>query len=255
MRGEKESVGMSNHMFCGVVRALFVIVLVLGFASTPVYAQDPTTEVKPGPDDGADEPAEQGETEVNEARDAAITEFNEGVAALDVEDLPTALVHFRQASKIDPDFPDAARATAAVAMELEDFQTAADAAENLFRLQPDNADAIGTAYFAELLLGDVDRLIPSARRLAEVNPLVVSNEMLQHTRVLFDDNLLDGSRSLLEIIIEHEPELAAAYFQLGLTCNMLGDAECTKRALGKFLELSPDDPDAEAARSLLEYVK
>jgi len=228
------------------IKVVFVGVFVLGFSSNLVVADDPPT---------AEEPVTQGEVEVNEAREAAISSFNEGVAALDVEDLPAALEHFRKASEIDPDFPDAARATAAVAMELEDFQTAADAAENLVRLQPDNADAIGTAYFAELLLGDVDRLIPSARRLAEVNPLVVSNEMLQHARVLFDDNLLDGSRSLLEIIIEHEPELAAAYFQLGLTCNMLGDAACTKQALGEFLELAPEDPDAETARSLLDYVK
>lgn len=246
---------MSNHMFRVVERVAFAIVLVVGFSPISVCAQDQTTDVKPTTDGGAEEPATDEDSAANDAREAAITEFNEGVAALDVEDLPAALERFRQASKIDPDFPDAARATAAVAMELEDFQTAADAAENLVRLQPDNADAIATAYFAELLLGDVDRLIPSARRLAEVNPLVVSNEMLQHARVLFDDNLLDGSRSLLEIIIEREPELAAAYFQLGLTCNMLGDAACTQQALGKFLELAPDDPDAETARSLLAYVK
>jgi len=246
---------MPNHLFRVAIRAAIVIVLILGFSSTPVAADDPPAAVEPGADGGAEEPREQPYLEVNEAREAAISIFNLGVAALDIEDLPAALEHFRQASKIDPDFPDAARATAAVAMELEDFQTAADAAENLVRLQPDNVDAVGTAYFAELLLCDIDRRIPSARRLAEVNPIVVSNEMLQHARVLFDDNLLDGSRSLLEIIIEHEPELAAAHFQLGLTCNMLGDAECTKKALRTFLELAPDDADAETARSLLEYLE
>jgi tetratricopeptide (TPR) repeat protein len=250
MRGERESVEMPSQLYHAAIRVVFVVVLISGVASNPVCAQDPTDKVEPG----AEEPAEQSEVEVNEARNAAISVFNEGVAALDEEDLPGALEKFRQASEIDPDFPDAARATAAVAMELEDFQTAAEAAENLVRLQPDNPDAVGTAYFAELLLGDVDRLIPSARRLAEVNPIVVSNEMLQHAQVLFDDNLLDGSRSLLEIILEHEPELAPAYFQLGLTCNMQSDAECAKQALAKFLELAPDDPDAETARSLLEYL-
>jgi len=254
MRGEKESVEMPNHLFPIAKKVAVVIVLILGFSSAAVVADDPPTAVEPGADGGAEEPLMQGEVEVNEAREAAIPVFNDGVAALEVEDLPTALEYFRQASKIDPDFPDAARATAAVAMELEDFQTAADAAENLVRLQPDNVDAIGTAYFAELLLGDVDRLIPSARRLAEVNPTVVSNEMLQHARVLFDDNLLAGSRSLLEIIIEQEPELAAAYFQLGLTCNMLGDVECTRQALERFLALAPDDPDAATAQSLLDYL-
>jgi tetratricopeptide (TPR) repeat protein len=190
-----------------------------------------------------------------EQRDLAIPVFNEGVAALETGDKAAALEKFRQASEIDPDFADAARATAAVAMELEDFATAADAGENLVRLQPDNLDAISTAYFAELMLGDVERLIPAARRLADANPEVVSNEMVQHATVLFDNNEFAGSRSMLEIVIEKAPETAAAYLQLGLVCNMAGDPVCAKDALKSYLELAPDGPDAATARSLLEYLK
>ena len=147
---------MPNHLFRVAIRVAVVIVLILGFSSTPGVADDPPAAVETGADGGAEETMGQAELEVNEAREAAISEFNLGVGALDVEDLPAALEHFRQASKVDPDFADAAKATAAVAMELEDFETAADAAENLVRLQPDSVDAIGTAYFAELLLGDAE---------------------------------------------------------------------------------------------------
>ena len=188
-------------------------------------------------------------------RDLAIPVFNEGVAALEIGDKAAALEKFRQASEIDPDFAEAARATAAVAMELEDFATAADAAENLIRLRPDDVDALGTAYFAELMLMDIERLIPSARRLADANPEVVSDEMVQHAIVLFDNNEFAGSRSLLEIVIEKKPETAAAYLQLGLVCNMAGDSACAKEALGRYLEIAPDGPDAATARSLLEYLK
>ena len=230
----------------------FLVALFSGISSIPVAADEPPAAAEPGTD--REQTTAEGEEEFSEARQEAIPVFNEGVAAIEAGDMPKALEKFQSASAIDPEFPDASRAAAAVAMELEDFQAAADAAENLVRLDPDNADAIGTAYFAELLLGDVDRLIPSARRLADVNPAVVSNEMLQHAQVLFDDDLLAGSRSLLELIIEKEPELAQAYFQLGLTCNMLGDMECAKQALGKFLEIAPDDPDAATAQSLLDYL-
>jgi tetratricopeptide (TPR) repeat protein len=188
-------------------------------------------------------------------RDLAIPVFNEGVAALETGDKVAALEKFRQASEIDPDFADAARATAAVAMELEDFATAADAGENLVRLQPDNLDAITTAYFAELMLGDIERLIPSARRLADANPEVVSNEMVQHATVLFDNNEFAGSRSMLEIVIEKAPETAAAYLQLGLVCNMAGDPACAKDALKSYLELAPDGPDSATAQSLLDYLQ
>ena len=134
------------------------------------------------------------------------------------------------------------------------LKVAADAAEEILRLQPENLDAVGTAYFAELMIGDIDRLIPSARRLADANPELVSNQMLQHAQVLFDDEELVGSKALLEVILEREPELAPAYFQLGLTCNMLGDVECAKEALRKFIEIAPDDPDAATAQSLLDYL-
>lgn len=221
----------------------------------PPVGQAPAQAPEAPPADASESESSEPVPEISEARRAAIPVFNEGVAALEVDDMPTALEKFRQSSEIDPDFPEASQATAAVAMQLEDFASAADASENLVRLQPDNLDAIGTAYFAELMIDDIDRLIPSARRLADANSEVVSNEMLQHAQVLFDDNELAGSKALLEIIVEKEPDLAAAYLQLGLTCNMLQDMTCAIEALAKFLELAPDDSEAATAQSLLDYLK
>jgi len=192
---------------------------------------------------------------LTEQREQAIPVFNEGVVILELGDNAAALEKFREASEIDPDFVAAVSATAAVAMELKDYATAADAAENLARLQPENVSAISTAYYSELMLLDMERFIPSARRLAETSPEVVSNEMVQHARVLFDNEELAGSRSLLEIIIEREPEVAGAQLQLGLTCNMLGDSACAKAAFGRYLELAPDGPDAATAQSLLDYLQ
>jgi tetratricopeptide (TPR) repeat protein len=231
------------------------IALILGFLSIPALAEDPPSTVQAGAEkSGADEPETKAEDEASVARQEAIPVFNEGVAAIEAEDMPAALEHFLKASEIDPDFAEAQIATAAVAMEVKNFQVAADAAAEILRLQPDNLDAVGTAYFAELMIGDVDRLIPSARRLADASPELVSNEMLQHAQVLFDDNELVGSKALLEVILEREPDLAPAYFQLGLTCNMLGDVDCAKQALRKFIEVAPDDPDVATAQSLLDYL-
>ena len=229
------------------------VFLIFGLLSILAFADDPPSTAQAGAENNsADESEVEGEESA--ARQEAIPVFNEGVTALEVQDMPTALERFFEATKIDPDFAEAQIATAAVAMELKNFQIAADAAEEILRLQPDNTDAVGTAYFAELMIGDIDRLIPSARRLADANPELVSNQMLQHAQVLFDDNELAGSKALLEVILEREPELAPAYFQLGLTCNMLGDVECAKRALARFLEVAPDDPDAATAQSLLDYL-
>ena len=185
---------------------------------------------------------------------AAIPVFNEGVDAIQAGGHATALAKFQEAAALDPEFPEAYRGIAAMALELKDYQTAADAAEKILEMDPDNEEALGTAYFAELMGGDVDRMVISAERLARVNPALVSSEMLNHALVLYDQNATAQSRALLEVIVGLQPELAAAQFQLGLTCNTLGDAQCTQEAFSAFLKLEPDSPDAETARSLLKYV-
>jgi tetratricopeptide (TPR) repeat protein len=234
--------------------AICVALIWVVFSAQGLAGVAPATAEAEAEKKGAEKTAAEVQDEASVERDEAISVYNEGVAALQAEDLPTALEFFMKASEIDPDFPEAWNATAAIALELKDFQIAADAAEEILRLQPDNVDAMGTAYFAELMIGDIDRMIPSARRLADVSPEMVSNEMLQHAQVLFDDDELVGSRALLEVILEREPELAPAYLQLGLTCNMQGDVECAKQALARFLEIAPDDPDAAVAQSLLDYL-
>lgn len=214
-----------------------------------------STEFVPGPEELSPLDVTLALVNLTEQRELAIPVFNEGVALLESGDNSAALEKFREASEIDPDFVAAANATAAIAMELENFKVAADAAENLARLQPENVTAISTAYFSELMLLDMERFIPSARRLADASPEVVSDEMLQHARVLFDNEELAGSRTLLELIIEKEPETAGAFLQLGLVCNMLGDSACAKDALGQYLELEPDGPDAATAQSLYDYLQ
>jgi Tfp pilus assembly protein PilF len=190
----------------------------------------------------------------SEARRTAATIFNEGVTALEAEDLPAALEKFKRASEMDPDFADAFNAVALVAYELKDYSAAASAAEKLLQFQPDNVDVMYTAYISELMIRDFERAIPAARRLAKAKPEFVTEQMMQHAQVMFDKNQNSASRALLEIIIETAPDFAPAYFQLGLTCNAMAATDCARSAFERFLELAPDDANAETARSLLDYV-
>lgn len=199
---------------------------------------------------GSAEPA----PDISEARAAAAAVYNEGVAALEAEDYSTALDRFKKAAEIDPEFAKAFNAIVIVAVELEDDMTAAAAAEELLRLQPDNYDALWTAYFSELMIKDFERAIPAARRLAVAKPEVVTDQMAQHARILFEEKEFAGCRALLEIIIGAASDFAPAYLQLGLSCNMLNDRPCATEALERFLELAPDDAEAATAQALLEYL-
>jgi tetratricopeptide (TPR) repeat protein len=189
-----------------------------------------------------------------ERRNAAIVVFNEGVDALQADDSETALVKFQEATQIDPEFMEAQRGVAAAAMKVGQYSAAADAAEKILEIDPENEEAMGTAYLASLFAADTDRLVKAADRLATYNPAVAATEMLQHAAVLFEQNENERARILLEVIVVHQPDSADAQLQLGLVCNAMGDTSCAKKSLGRFLELAPDHPDAPTATSILEYL-
>jgi lipoprotein NlpI len=60
---------------------------------------------------------------------------------------------------------------------------------------------------------------------------------------------------LLEEAVEIDPNLADAYYQLGLSYVNKAESEKAISNLEKYLELQPEGQYAETARSLLEYLK
>jgi tetratricopeptide (TPR) repeat protein len=201
-----------------------------------------------------EEPAAPALTPAEEQRNAAIGVFNEGVDAIQAQDSATALAKFQEAASIDPSFVEAYRGIAAAAMQERKYTAAADAAERILESDPENEEAMGTVYMATLLGGDTDRMVQAADRLATVNPEATAGELLQHGSVLFEQNENARARALLEVVVKHQPDLPDAQLQLGLVCNAMGDTECAKEALGRFLELAPDHPDAVTAKGILQYL-
>jgi Tfp pilus assembly protein PilF len=221
---------------------------------TMVRRSAPQPSAAPRPADSSPAPPAARADDTN-LRSSAIGVFNEGVAALQAKDTDTAVARFRESAAIDPEFPEPYRALAAIAMDREDFAAAADAAERLLQLTPDDVEAMRTVYFASVMLGDAEGIGIWARKLLAADPTSAEGELMEHARGLFDEDLLGPSRALLEALTEQRPELAEAHFLLGLCCNSLGDAQRAGEELRTFLELAPDHADADAARSLLEYLQ
>jgi Flp pilus assembly protein TadD len=111
-----------------------------------------------------------------------------------------------------------------------------------------------TVYFASVMLSDVERVGPAARQVLAADPASAESELLGHARGLFEQNLFELSKAVLEALTEQRPDLAEAHFLLGMCCNSLGEAERAAEELNTFLELAPDHADAATARSLLEYL-
>jgi Flp pilus assembly protein TadD len=188
-------------------------------------------------------------------RRAAIGVFNEGVAAIEAGDQETAVARFQEAVDIDSTLPEPHRALAAIAMEREDFAAAAEAAQRLLELEPDDLEALRTVYFASVMVGDIERVEKSARQVLAADPASAATELMGHARSLFEQNLFELSRAVLVALTGQQPDLGEAHYLLGLCCNSLGDRECASDELTRFLEVAPDHPDATTARSLLEYLR
>jgi Flp pilus assembly protein TadD len=224
------------------------VVITMSRAATPDSTVEPAlTNPRPTPQPSTAENSEQ--------RRAAIPVFNDGVEALQAGDLAAARASFEEASRLDPEFPEPHRALAAIAMEREDYAGAADAAERLLELQSDDLEAMRTVYFASVMLGDTARVATSARQVLAADPTAAESELMEHARSLFEQNLFELSRAVLEALTEQRPALAEAQYLLGLCCNSLGDSARARGAFAAFLELAPDHPDADSARSLLEYLQ
>jgi Flp pilus assembly protein TadD len=189
-----------------------------------------------------------------EQRHAAVSLFNEGVEALQADDLDTANARFLAAMETDPSFPEPYRALAATAGETEDWAAAARWAEKLLEFEPDNSQAMSTVYFGHLMTGNVDAAKGAAERLAAADPDALA-QILDHGKTFFANNDFAMARALLEVYTTADPSQPDPYFPLGVSCNALGDTDAARTAFARFLELAPPDHgDRGAAEEMLEFL-
>jgi Flp pilus assembly protein TadD len=225
----------------------FVEVVMTRQQAPPEPAAPASPKSPPMPPPASGELTEQGQ--------AAIAMFNEGVTALQADDQETAMAKFQEAASADPKLPEPHRALAAVAMVREDWATAVRAAERLLQLEPGDLEAMRTVYFASVMLGDVERVTPAARQVLAADPESAEPELMGHAKGLFEQNLFELSKAVLEALTAHRPDLAEAHYLLGMCLNSLGQTERAAEELSTFLELAPGHADAATARSLLQYLR
>jgi tetratricopeptide (TPR) repeat protein len=197
----------------------------------------------------------EAEPELTEEQVTAVTAYNEAVRAMKAGDREMAKAKFEEATTIDPELEKALTAQAALAYEDKDWETVAATTEKLLRLQPDDLRTLQMAYVSNYMTGNVDGLASAARRLAELDPPVVERDMVRNAKSSFESGRSALCRALMEVAVEAQPDLAEARLQLGMCCNDQGDSSCAREAFTTFLELEPDNPDAEMARALLAYIE
>jgi len=193
-------------------------------------------------------------------KDKAILAYNEGVTALRNGDLAGAVPKFEQAASLNPELPEAHAVLAEVLLELKRYGDAVAAADRYLALKPGDERGLRVRYDALKAAGDtakakeaLDALVKADAKDPET-AVRLFNEGAERTRAgQYDEAAVFFERAVQ--IAPDDPKFAKAHYVLGISYAK-DDAKKAqaKEHLQKFLQMTPDDPDAATAKQMLEYL-
>ena len=188
------------------------------------------------------------------AANSAVLLFNDGVYANQQGDPATMVRRFEQAVSLDPKLAPAYSALAVAAYNSGNYEKAHDYAARLVDLEPSNAQGLRVRYLALTAQGDAAAAAAALEAFRTGAPEAAKEELYDRAEELFKADRLDEAQGLLESLLEQHPEMVEAHYTLGLVKLNGGDKAAAKEHLQKVLDLAPDSPKAEEARSMLAYL-
>lgn len=145
---------------------------------------------------------------------------------------------------------------AAVAHEqLGNDAEAATMLEELREMSPDDAAVLKELAGLYIKLGEKDKaqaLLEQVAELGDADPVVLYNLGAEK----FNQGAFEEAADIFRRVIEVDPTLADAYRQLAFTLLNLNDQAGATDALGRYLEIAPEDaPATQTARAMYEQLK
>ena len=187
--------------------------------------------------------------------DAAALAFNEAVDAYDVGDNAAAKTRFEEVLRLQPDFKPALEALTGIYIREKSFQQAAETAEKLLALDPQNLRALRIRHDAYRGLGDAEKAAAAATALAAVDPTATAGSVFEQAVATFDGGDTAAAVSGFEKVLEIDPEYSRAHYRLGLCYISLGENPKAKQHLQEFIAMAPpEDPEVATARDMLGYL-
>jgi len=177
--------------------------------------------------------------------------FNEGNTAAREGNLELATAKYQEAIALDPALAAAHGALSIVLYQQERLEEAAVAAESALALGFESPDVHTVRYNAYKALGRDEE---AAAALAAASPEQMAAETFKNGLAHFDANRMAEAREALEKVVGADPDHAKAHYYLGLCGVNTGDNALAREHFQRFLELTPEDPEAETARQMLDYL-
>lgn len=186
---------------------------------------------------------------------AAAMLFNEGAEAYNSGNLAVAKSKFEQVVVLNPELVQAHVALGAIYLRDRQYPAAQKEAEAALQREPNNIKAMQIRYDAARLGGDMATAKATLDTLVQADPEWAATGLFQHAVELYNKNQTAEAITALEEVLKVRPDHARAHYILGLALFNTGDMAGAKQHLQRFLELTPDDPDAAVAKEMLGYVK
>jgi len=188
----------------------------------------------------------------------AVRLFNRGATALrevGAEAMESALPDLKLAVEMDPSLDVARSALATVYLGLKDYQRAAENAEVLREAKPDDAVALSLLYDAYLGLGEKEKAAATFAELQAISPEKAANAFYNQGVAQLDRGEAEQALASFDKVLAAYPEHVKVHYMRGLGYLNTSKMDLAKASLEKFLELAPDDPDAETAKQMLSALK
>ena len=200
----------------------------------------------------ADTPEARAAMEARARADATSAAFDVGRAALDAGDFETAIVQFTIAAESDGTqhviFANLAGALAGAGQHLE----SAEAYQKAILLAPDEAGYYNNLGVAYGNAGEIDQAIEALDQAAQLRPEIGGDAYYNLGVLLTNSGQMADAAAAYQRAVTLDPTNAEAYYQMGIayfgTAATIPDSI---PAFEKYLELSPDGPNAGAASGLL----
>lgn len=201
--------------------------------------------------------------ELNEA-------FNAAMVAREMKDYATAIDRFKAATEIDPEqhviWANLADAQLSLAQTKAGDERNAVAEEAIasydkaIALEPTNGAYVHNKGLALVRVGKIEEGKAALMQAAEIEPAQAAKYFFNLGAVMINSNNTEGAVSAFKRATEADPKYAEAYYQLGTA--LVGKAEMkadgtivpvagTVEAFQKYVELTPNGPNAPAAQSMI----
>ena len=191
---------------------------------------------------------------VGRAAEEAKRIHNEALALMKAGDDAGAFAKFQEALQLDPNLQPSLIGLATAAFKIGRYAEAATAAETVLKTDPGNEKAVRLRFNACLGLGDKARLADALMGLAAFEPVRARDGLLLLAFEAYDANDMVLAKQRFGQALGIDPNYPQAHYYLGLINVGLGGSAEAKTHFERFLELAPNDPEANSAREALKYL-